>query len=210
MAGRPALVRPATSADVKKLAVVMARAFYDDPPLIWLLPDPARRLGRVTRMFATVIGTESLRYGGVDIACDGEMILGGAVWLPPGHWKAGFREQIRAVPNHALALATAWDRAARYGRALEDAHPKEPHWYLKAIGVDPAWQGRGVAGQLLRSRLQRCDRDGQPAYLEVSQPEAIPLYERHGFVRTGDLDMPAGAPALIGMWRAPATRPVLR
>jgi GNAT superfamily N-acetyltransferase len=204
MAGSAALVRPATSADVTKLAVVLARAFYDDPPLIWLLPDPARRLGRITRMFGTVIGVESLRYGGVDIACDGEQILGGAIWLPPGHWQVGFREQVRAVPNHARALASAWGRAARYGRALEEAHPKEPHWYLKAIGVDPAWQGRGVASLLLRSRLDRCDQDGQSAYLEASEPGGISVYEHFGFRRTGNLDMPEGAPAITAMWRAPA------
>jgi GNAT superfamily N-acetyltransferase len=205
MAGSPARVRPATSADVKKLAVVLARAFHEDPPLIWLLPDPARRPGRVTRMFATVIGIESLRYGGVEVACDGEKILGGAIWLPPGHWQPGFREQLRAVPSHARALASAWGRAARYGHALEDAHPREPHWYLKAIGVDPAWQGRGVASLLLRSRLNRCDQDGQPAYLEASKPDGVALYEHFSFRRTGNLDMPEGAPVITAMWRDPAT-----
>jgi GNAT superfamily N-acetyltransferase len=107
--------------------------------------------------------------------------------------------------HYAWVLATAWARAARYGHALEGARPKEPHWYLKAIGVDPAWQGRGVAGLLLRSRLQRCDQDGQSAYLEVSKPEGVPLYEHYGFVRIGDLGMPAGAAVLTAMWRAPAT-----
>jgi GNAT superfamily N-acetyltransferase len=203
-AGRPALIRPATSADVKMLAAVMARAFYDDPPLVWLLPDPATRLGRVTRMFETVIGIESLRYGGVDVACRGGKILGGAIWLPPGHPRPGFREQIQAVPNHVRALATALGRAARYGRALEGAHPKEPHWYLKAIGIDPAWQGLGLASLLLRSRLDRCDRDGQPAYLETSKPDRVWMYEHFGFRRIGNLDMPEGAPVQTAMWRVPA------
>ena len=205
MADCQALIRSAASADVKMLAVVLARAFYEDPPLVWLLPDPATRLGRITRMFATVIGIESLRYGGVDIACGGEKVLGGAVWLPPGHWQPGFREQILAVPNHARALAGGWGRAARYGHALEDAHPEEPHWYLKAIGIDPAWQGRGVASLLLRPRLSRCDQHGQPAYLEVSKPDGISLYEHFGFRRVGNLDMPEGAPPVTAMWRAPVS-----
>jgi GNAT superfamily N-acetyltransferase len=203
---RPSFVlRPATSADVKKLAAIMARAFYDDPPLTWLLPNPGPRLGRLTSMFRTVIRIESLRYGGVDIACEDGKILGGAIWLPPGHWQPGFREQIQAVPNYARAMAAAWGRAARYGRALEVGHPKEPHWYLKAIGVDPAWQGRGVASLLLRSRLKRCDQDGQPAYLETSQPASVSLYEHFGFRPMGNLDMPEGAPVITAMWRAPAT-----
>jgi ribosomal protein S18 acetylase RimI-like enzyme len=206
MADTSALVlRPATSADVKQLAALLARAFYDDPPLVWLLPNPTTRLSHITRMFETVTGVESLGYGGVDVACGGEEIAGGAVWLPPGHRQPGFREKVQAAPSHFWTLAATRGRAAAYGRALEGARPKEPHWYLKAIGVDPAWQGRGVAGLLLRSRLQACDVGGQPAYLEVSQPDGAALYERFGFQRTGDLNMPAGAPAVTAMWRTPAT-----
>jgi len=202
-ADSPALVRPATQADVPVLAAILARAFDDDPPLMWLLPDPATRLDRVTRMFATVIGIESLRYGGVDVVCVGGKILGGAIWLPPGHPRAGFREQIRAVPNHVRVLAAALVRAARYGRALEGAHPKEPHWYLKAVGIDPAWQGLGLASLLLRSRLNRCDRDGQSAYLEAGKPDGVPMYEHFGFRRMGNLGMPEGAPLMTAMWRTP-------
>ena len=205
LAASQVLIRPATSADVTTLAAVLARAFHDDPPLTWLLPDPATRLGRITRMFATVIGIESLRYGGVDVICAGEKILGGAVWLPPGQRRAGFREQIRAVPRHVRVLAAALARAARYGRALEGAHPREPHWYLQAVGIDPAWQGLGLASLLLRSRLNRCDRDGQPAYLEAGKPDGVPMYEHFGFRRIGNLGMPAGAPPMTAMWRAPAT-----
>ena len=154
-------------------------------------------------MFATVIGIESLRYGGVDVVCVGGKILGGAIWLPPGHPRAGFREQIRAVPNHVRVLAAALVRAARYGRALEGAHPKEPHWYLKAVGIDPAWQGLGLASLLLRSRLNRCDRDGQSAYLEAGKPDGVPMYEHFGFRRMGNLGMPEGAPLMTAMWRTP-------
>jgi GNAT superfamily N-acetyltransferase len=196
-------VRPATRADVKTLAAVLARAFYDDPPLIWLLPDEATRLSRVTRIFATIIGIESLRHGGVDLAVGGGEILGGAIWLPPGRWRPGFRVQLRAVPRHARALRAALlGRAALLDRAMAEAHPKEPHWYLKAIGVDPAWQGRDVAGLLLRSRLKRCDQAGLPAYLEASKPDGVPLYEHFGFRRTASLAMPEGAPVITAMWRA--------
>jgi GNAT superfamily N-acetyltransferase len=205
MADTSALVlRSATSADVKKLAAVLARAFYDDPPLVWLLPNPATRLGHLTRMFVTITGVESLRYGGVDVACGGAEIVGGAVWLPPGHREPGFREKAQAGLSHARTLAATRGRAAWYGRALDGGRPKQPHWYLKAIGVDPAWQGHGVAGLLLRARLERCDQDREPAYLEVS-PNGVALYERFGFQRAGDLDMPAGAPVLTRMWRTPAT-----
>ena len=108
------------------------------------------------------------------------------------------------MPGLTLAFAAAWGRAARFGRALEDAHPKEPHWYLLAIGVDPAWQGRGIASLLLRSRLKCCDQEGQSAYLET-KPDGVSLYEHFDFRRIGDVDMPEGARLLTTMWRPPAT-----
>lgn len=198
-------LRPATSDDVGTLAVVLARAFHDDPPMVWLLPDPATRLRRLTLMFTTIIGIESLPYGGVDIAHAGREVLGGAIWLPPGRWQPRLREKIRAAPGHWRAVATGEIRAARLGHALASAHPKEPpHWYLKSVGIDPSSQGRGVASLLLRSRLERCDRARQPAYLEASKPEGVPVYERFGFRRTGVVAMPAGAPVVTAMWRAPA------
>lgn len=205
MEGNPAVaLRPATSGDVDALSAVLARAFFDDPPMAWLLPDPAARLPRLARMFATIIGIESLPYGGVDIACADGKILGGAIWMPPGHWQPGLLGKIRAAPGHWRAVATAEVRAARMGHALSRAHPRERHWYLKSIGVDPRCQGRGAAGLLLRSRLEHCDAGGQPAYLEASKPEGVPLYERFGFRPIGNVGMPPGAPALTKMWRVPA------
>ena len=200
---RAVTLQPATSDDVDTLAAVLARAFYDDPPFMWLLPDPATRLRRLTRMFTTMIGIEALPYGGVDMACAGEEIVGGAIWLPPGRQQPTLREKIRAAPGHWRAVATAEIRAARMGHALARAHPKEPHWYLKSIGIDPSAQGRGAAGLLIRSRLARCDADGQPAYLEASKPGGVPMYERFGFRRTGHVALPAGAPAVTTMWRVP-------
>jgi GNAT superfamily N-acetyltransferase len=197
-------VRSATRADVKPLAAALARAFYEDPPLVWMMPNPDTRLPRITSVFTTVVGIQALRHGGVDVACVGGEIVAGAIWLPPGHWQPGLREQIRAVPAHAWALRPRLGRSFRLGRAMENAHPKEPHWYLEAIGVDPPWQSRGVASLLLRSRLEQSDQDRQPAYLEAGKPELVPLYEHFGFRRTGTLNLPRGAPVITPMWRPSA------
>lgn len=200
----PVTLRTAMSCDVAPLAGVMARAFYDDPPFMWLLPNPATRRARLARLFTTLIGVEALPYGGVEVACAGDDIIGGAIWLPPGRGEPTLPEKIRAAPAHWRAVAGAELRAARMGHALALAHPGKPHWYLKAVGVDPASQGRGVAGLLLRSRLNRCDRNGMPAFLEASKPEGIPIYERFGFRTTGTVALPPGAPVVTTMWREPA------
>jgi GNAT superfamily N-acetyltransferase len=189
---------------VDPLSAVLARAFHDDPPFEWLLPDEASRPRRLARMFATMIRIEALPYGGVDLACTGGDILGGAIWLPPGRWEPTLSEKIRSAPGHWRAVASAEIRAARLGYALTRTHPKKPHWYLKSIGIGPDSQGRGVASLLLRSRLGKVDEAGQPAYLEASKPGGVPVYERFGFRTAGTVPMPPGAPVVTKMWREPA------
>jgi GNAT superfamily N-acetyltransferase len=197
-------VRPATAADVKPLATVMARAFYGDPPFIWMLPDPSTRLERERRFFVTLTRGEALAHGGVDVARTDTQIAAAAIWLPPGHWAPGVAEQLRSLPGFARAFGRRLGAATALAQAIARAHPHEPHWYLLAIGVDPARQGTGLAGVLLRSRLDQCDRDGQPAYLEASKPASVPLYQHFGFQPTGNPKLPEGAPPLTAMWRPPA------
>jgi ribosomal protein S18 acetylase RimI-like enzyme len=88
--------------------------------------------------------------------------------------------------------------------ALARVHPKTPNWYLYAIGVDPACQGQGFGGALLRSRLERVDQEGAAAYLESSKHENIPLYEHFGFQVAEVPPLPDGAPVVSPMSR-PAT-----
>ncbi len=197
-------VRPAIAADVKPLAAVMARAFYDDPPFMWMLPDPATRMKRERRFFAAMSRGEALADGGVDVALVGGQIAAAAIWRPPGFWQ---QVQLRTVARLVRALGRRIGAAVALSHALAEAHPREPHWYLLAIGVDPARQGTGLASALLRPRLDQCDRAGLPAYLESSKPSNVPLYQHFGFEPTGNPEMPAGAPKLTAMWRPPAAPP---
>jgi len=58
---------------------------------------------------------------------------------------------------------------------------------VHTIGVDPAYQGRGIGKALLRALLARADEFPAPVFLEVRTDNhvAIALYERHGFHRLG-------------------------
>ncbi len=50
--------------------------------------------------------------------------------------------------------------------AMGSFHPKEPHWYLPLIGVDPLHQGKGAGTALMRFALERIDAAKEVAYLE--------------------------------------------
>jgi GNAT superfamily N-acetyltransferase len=49
------------------------------------------------------------------------------------------------------------------------------------LGVDPDYQGKGYASQLLRPMLARADKEGIPCYLETQLGKNVALYEHFGF-----------------------------
>jgi hypothetical protein len=54
----------------------------------------------------------------------------------------------------------------------------------------------------MRSRLDRCDAEHAPAYLENSNPKNDAYYQRFGFEVTGEIKLPDGGPSMWPMWRA--------
>jgi hypothetical protein len=55
----------------------------------------------------------------------------------------------------------------------------------------------------MRSRLDRCDAEHAPAYLEATKPQLVPYYSRFGFGVTGEIALPNGGPTMWLMWRGP-------
>jgi GNAT superfamily N-acetyltransferase len=200
------IVRAAAKQDIAGIAAVFARAFEDDPPFAWMLPDATSRRRRLEAFFVTTLRWETLRHGGVEVACSGERIVGAAMWLPPERWRLSLGRQLLALPGLLRAFGRRIGRGTALVNVTMRAHPTQPHWYLYGIGVDPDAQGRGVGSVLLRSGLDRCDAAGLPAFLESSKPDNVPLYEHFGFVVSGKLGLPADAPAITPMWRSPGRR----
>ena len=67
-------------------------------------------------------------------------------------------------------------------------------------GRRPDQQDRGLGTRLLRTVLDRCDREATPAHPEATSHDDLRLYERHGFDVLEELMVPAGPP-IWPMWR---------
>jgi len=196
------VVRPVVRADLQPAVAVMARAFHDDPAIAWIFPDEAMRRRRLPLFFASALRGH-MRQGNTEVMVTGEQVLGCAVWLAPGTWRPPLRRQLVALPSAILRLRSRLAVAITTYGALFAVHPERPHWYLSGIGTDPPVQGTGIGGEMMRSRLARCDVAGQPAYLESSKESNVPFYERHGFRVTRELTIPGGGPTFWLMWREP-------
>jgi GNAT superfamily N-acetyltransferase len=80
--------------------------------------------------------------------------------------------------------------------------PHERHWYLNVVSTVPERQGQGWGSAVLAPVLDRCDADGDRAYLESTNPRNHTLYHRHGAVDAGELRL-EGGPVMMAMWRDP-------
>lgn len=196
-------LRVATADDVPRLADALADAFMDDPVYTWLMPSGPRLRRRMRTMFLAELEQYALPNGATvwttTAGCDGAVVA-----LPPGAW---------AMPKtfsgrEALQWVSAFGRrillASRVQRSMESHHPREPHIYIRAIGVRSARQGQGLGSALMQPALERADAAGLPAYLEASSERSAALYARFGFVHLGALALPAGGPSLWPMRRPPA------
>jgi GNAT superfamily N-acetyltransferase len=197
-------VRPALRADVRPLARTLGRAFLADPVMAWVLPDDNRRAKALPRLFAAMTRHHFLAGGGAEVARRGADVGAAALWDPPGRWRHTRREELRMMPWFLLAMRGGGGvRGQQMTELMKEHHPEEPHWYLAVIGSDPSVRGGGFGQALMRSRLDRVDAEHAPAYLESSNPDNIPYYQRFGFEVTGELRLPDGGPSLVPMWRAP-------
>ena len=171
-------------------------AFSGDPAARWSWPDPDVFLATFPA-FALALGGAAFAAGGAYADAD---FRGAALWLPPGaevDEPALERVFSRSLP--AERLGATFDL---FGRMAE-LHPKQAHWHLPLIGVDPAAQGRKLGEQLLAPALARCDAEGVLAYLESSNPRNIPFYERLGFRAQSALQV-GDSPTITPMLREPS------
>lgn len=186
-------IKIATSFDEAGLIGVLTLAFSTDPMARWSFPDPAEYLANFP-VLAKAFGGNAFANGSAYFA-DG--YAGAALWLPPGI--APDEETMIGLVEKTAPDSIKNDLFGVFEQ-MDKFHPKEPHWYLPMIGVDPAQQGNGVGSALMKHALAACDKDGLIAYLESSNPRNISLYERHGFEVIGEIQVGS----------SPIMRPMLR
>jgi len=192
-----AVARAATAADADAAAATLGRAFLDDPLISFLLKNEATREANMPRLFKLLFKL-GLPHGACDVTSGYEAV---ALWRPPNEWEIPWWQYI---VNGAEFLGIFGFGGARHVTwvmdIIEKRHPHQPHWYLQAIGTDPAKQGKGFGGVVMRRQLAIADAAGMPAYLESSKDINIPIYKSFGFEVTGEIKLPNG-PTLWPMWR---------
>jgi ribosomal protein S18 acetylase RimI-like enzyme len=201
-------IRTAGEGDRELVVRLMDEAFQDDPVSGWVFPDEEYRRTTHHKLMAAFTDIV-LADGRIDLTEDGTAC---ALWLSvpaDDHTADSTADSSDSSHDDGPAqLRQAVDpdneRVELIGRLTAGIHPSgRAHAYLWMIAVTPERQDEGLGTALITSVLDRCDREGLPAYLEASNARSLKLYERLGFEITGrPLDLPDG-PRMWPMWREP-------
>ena len=199
---KPAMaVRPITEREVPTAAGVLARAFADNPLFGFILDGRDDIESRLVHLFADAAVAELRKPSHlVEMAGSGNAV---ALWREVDDWKLSPLAIVRSSPSAERAFGTRLPRTLRVLTAIEKVHPTEPHRPLVYIGTHKNHGGKGLGGALMRSMLERCDRDGIATYLESTNPANDAWYARFGYESRGPIPLPKGAPVVTAMWRDP-------
>ncbi|MFF1450609.1 GNAT family N-acetyltransferase [Streptomyces sp. NPDC058274] len=192
-------IRTAGEGDRELVTRLLDQAFQNDPVSSWIFPDEADRRATHPKLMAVFLDIV-LAEGRVDVTEDGTAC---AMWLSvPAD--AGHADDDEGPVRLREAVDPDNERVELVGRLTNEIHPAgRAHEYLWMIAVAPGHQGEGLGSALMQPVLDRCDREGLPAYLEASSTRSRRLYERLGFVfRSPAVDLPGGPP-MWPMWREP-------
>ena len=198
MASSASSVREARVGELAQLSATLGDAFATDPIFQWLFPGQRRRDTRMRRLFEIELALYVFPAGRAFTTDD---FRGANLELPPGRWK--MTVPLPGAIGFMRVFGMRLPRASRLQRFFERNHLQEPHYYIRSLGVATRFQGQGLGTALLHPTLDRCDREGLPAYLEASTERSAALYERLGFVHLGELQVPDG-PWFWPMRRPPA------
>jgi len=189
---------------VREAAALSARAYRNDPFFAYVYATAPYRERSIENLHRAVFAPRSvMRRTVVARDLDG-VIVGVALWVAPGGFPPSLTEQLRQTPRNVLALRGhrgALARGMSYQHQVLASHPREAHWYLWSLTVDPSVQGHGIGTQLVVEGLQVADHDHVGVHLETQNPDNLGFYERFGFTRSHVVQPLPTAPPLFAMWR---------
>jgi GNAT superfamily N-acetyltransferase len=191
--------------DVDRAAGVAARAFFDDQYFRFLMPDDRLRARVMPRLFSSQL-LHAGEHARTVVARDANReIVGVALWVAPGHWPPPLGTQLAQMPSSLRALyrhPRIIRIAGTYLRMILKVHPKELHWYLPLLAVDPSVQGKGAGTLLMNEAVALMDAEGVGGYLETQKEENHAFYARFGYQLRDTLHPVPEGPAYYTMWRA--------
>ena len=176
------MIRMLRQESVTAAARLLAASMRDNPLHQRVFASEDARLEPLLASAFACLLHRQMRNGHVLGAYEGDVLVGVAAMVPPGHCQPGLQEKLAMLL--ILARGRALRRLPRIGcwlRTWARHDPEFDHWHLGPAAVDRLRQGQGIGSRLMVAICDRLDRNGGIGYLETDKPENVRLYRRGGF-----------------------------
>ena len=197
-----------TKEQIERVSLMLSQAFKDDPINHYAFPNPDERTKKMPYAYQYVL-RYNLRYGRVFTTSS--QLEGIAVWTPSDNRSSSFwRTLISGAMWSGIKMGFgAGQRMDKLDKYVNEKHRKlvpSKHWYLLILGVDPQYQRKGHASQLLNGMLKDTDEEGLPCYLETEGENNVSMYKHFGFKVVDEFIVPNTNVELTAMLREPKRR----
>ena len=196
-------VLPTTRQYSRQAAKVLGRAFVDDPVSVAVYRNfsPEKRIRALTVDFSAELLLCIRKGYPLQVNGDGKVIAA-AVIYPPGAYPLPISDQwmllIKSILGNGFYDIRGWNK---WLEEVDRVHPREPHYYLEYLGVEPEQQGKGLGSAILQKLVSKADKERVGCYLENANPRNTPFYQRLGFQVVSEKEI-IGIPSWF-MWRPP-------
>ena len=173
--------------DERAVAAVLADAFVDDPLVMAICPGtvPERRR-RIWWSFRVAVRGHYLAkqpaWTTLDPTGTPESVVLAIRPYPAQPQISDFAFALRSLLRMGIVAAV---RGARAAQIIAAHAPPQPFTYLRTLGVDPKYQGRGRGSRLVESVIQSAPA-AFPIYLETAKEQNLSFYARHGVSCSGE------------------------
>lgn len=176
------VIRVLPQASIADAARLLAASMRDNPLHQRVFASGDARLEPLLATAFVRLLRRQMRVGCVLGAYEGDVLVGVAAMVPPGHCQPDLQEQVAMLS--ILARGRALHRLPWIGHWLRTWARQDPqfdHWHLGPAAVDRMHQGRGIGSRLMAAICDRLDQEQGIGHLETDKPQNVRLYRRGGF-----------------------------
>jgi len=188
---------------IKPASLILTRVFKENAINVYVFPKPEERMEKMPYVYQFLL-RYNLLYGRV--FATSTQLEGVAVWVHSDNrgtssWRILVSGAIWPAIKMGVETGRKLEELDEYVNRKHCELVTAKHWYLYLLGVDPQYQGKGYASQLLNGMLSETDKEGLPCFLETQGSQNVSMYQHFGFKVVDELTVPDTQVTLVAMLR---------
>jgi ribosomal protein S18 acetylase RimI-like enzyme len=176
-------VRDLGQSELSGAGAVVGRAVQDNPGLARIFERCfSRRAAAIGEIYGTILRQIQAKGVVLGALTGDDTLVGVGALVQPG--RCGYTTFERIALTRVIQSCTSVEMALAYQRwqaAVARRDPKDHHWHIGPVAVEPAFQRKGIGTALMQALCARIDKFPAMAQLDTDRRESVAFFNRCGF-----------------------------